>query len=245
MTQYNKKSIKSGLIQYIVNTELLSINHILAEKGKIYTFLNPVSYLTALDNKQIFNCFDGIFADGSLLAIAIKILYGKQITRRSFDMTSLAPQLLEHASKTGKSIYIVASKQEETEKAIKIFKERYPNLIIAGYRNGYFKSEKEQIEEAEHIKQINPNYLIVGMGALMQEQFLIKVKRIGYQGIGFTCGGFIHQTSKNEIDYYPAWIDKINLRFIYRMYKEKHTRKRYLTAAFIFPYRFLAERFSK
>ena len=59
----------------------------------------------------------------------------------------------------------------------------------------------------------------------MQEQFLIKVKRIGYQGIGFTCGGFIHQTSKNEIDYYPAWIDKINLRFIYRMYKEKHTRK--------------------
>ena len=54
-----------------------------------------------------------------------------------------------------------------------------------------------------------------------------------------------HNPSKNEIDYYPKWIDNLNLRFIYRMYKEKHTRKRYLTAAFIFPIRFIAERFSK
>ena len=41
----------------------------------------------------------------------------------------------------------------------------------------------------------------------MQENFLLKVKNAGYQGVGFTCGGFIHQTSKNEIDYYPAWVD--------------------------------------
>lgn len=236
--------MSSLLIKKTLNTNKLSLNNIMECKGNIYTFLNPVSYLTALDNKDLFNQFDGIFADGSLLVAAIKLLYGTKVTRRSFDMTSLAPQLFEYAENSGKTIYIVASKQEETEKAIEIFKERYPNLKFAGYRNGYFSNEEEQEKEAAYITQLNPDFLIVGMGALMQEKFLLKVKNAGYQGIGFTCGGFVHQTSKNEIDYYPKWIDKLNLRFIYRMYKEKHTRKRYLTAAFIFPFRFLAERIS-
>ena len=234
--------MSSTLVKVIIRTNSNSLDELLKKRNKTYTFLNPVSYLTALDNKNLFNQFDGIFADGSLLVAAIKLLYGKKVTRRSFDMTSLAPQLFQYAEINKKTIYIVASKQEETEKAVNIFKERYPNLRFAGYRNGYFTSEDKQNKEAEYITQLNPDFLIVGMGTLMQERFLLKVKETGYQGIGFTCGGFIHQTAKNEIDYYPAWIDKMNLRFIYRMYKEKHTRKRYLTAAFIFPIRFLAER---
>ena len=225
--------------QLIENRTLTSL---FEDKHMIYTFLNPVSYLAALDNKDLFNQFDGIFADGSLLVAAIKLLYGEKVTRRSFDMTSLAPQLFQYAEDNKKTIYIVASKQEETEKTIVIFKERYPNLNIIGYRNGYFTNEKEQDKEAAYISQLNPDYLIVGMGVVMQEQFLLKVKEAGFQGIGFTCGGFIHQTAQNKIDYYPQWINRMNLRFLYRMYKEKHTRKRYLQAALIFPARFLYER---
>ena len=132
--------------------------------------------------------------------------------------------------------------KEQVEQAVEIFKERYPNLIFAGYRNGYFTSENEMDEEAKHIVKLNPDFLIVGMGILMQEKFLLKVKDMRFQGVGFTCGGFIHQTAKNEIDYYPAWADRLNLRFIYRMYKEPHTRKRYLQAALLFPARFIFER---
>lgn len=233
----------STLVKNIISTEKQTIDQFLSKQGKIYTFLNPVSYLTALDNKKLFEQFDGIFADGSILVAAIKLLYGKSITRRSFDMTSLAPQLLSYAEQNKKTIYIVASKQEQVEKAVGIFKERYPNLQISGYRNGYFTSDSEMDKEAKFITETNPDFLIVGMGALMQERFLIKAKLNGFQGIGFTCGGFIHQTSKDEIEYYPVWADKLNLRFIYRMYKEKHTRKRYIQAAFLFPIRFTLERF--
>lgn len=235
--------MKSVLVEKIVTTEFVSIKDVFARAGKVYTFLNPVSYLSALDNKELFVRFDGIFADGSILVAAIKLVYGKDVTRRSFDMTSLAPDLLSYAETHGKSVYIVASRQEQVEKAVGVFKERYPKLTIIGYRNGYFASEKEQDEEARHIVGVNPDFLIVGMGALMQECFLLKVKDAGYRGIGFTCGGFIHQTAKDEIDYYPAWVDRMNLRFLYRMYKEKHTRKRYLQAALLFPARFIAERF--
>lgn len=232
----------SILVSKILQTECFSVNQIFENKSKVYTYLNPVSYLTALDNKDLFSQMDGIFADGGLLVKAIKLLYGKQVTRRSFDMTSMAPELFAYATEYDKTVYIVASKQEQVEKAVEIFRERYPKVKFAGYRNGYFASEDEMNEEARHITELNPDFLIVGMGALMQEKFLLKVKRAGYQGNGFTCGGFIHQTSKNEIDYYPAWVDKTNLRFLYRMWKEPHTRKRYLMAGLLFPARFITER---
>lgn len=234
--------MKSVLVEKIVLTEMLSVESLFSTKGQIYTFLNPVSYLSALDNKALFSKFDGIFADGSILVSAIKLVYGKAVTRRSFDMTSLAPTLLDFAEKQGKTLYIVASRQEQVERAVEIFKKRYPKLNIVEYRSGYFASEEEQQAEAQHITNVNPDFLIVGMGVLMQERFLLKVRDSGYQGIGFTCGGFIHQTAKDEIDYYPAWADKLNLRFVYRMFKEKHTRKRYMQAAFLFPVRFISER---
>ena len=234
--------MKSLLVNKILSTEKYSVNQIFESKGKVYTFLNPVSYLTALDNKELFGQMDGIFADGGLLVKAIKMLYAKVVTRRSFDMTSMAPELFAYAVEHDKTIYIVASKQEQVEKAVEIFQERYPEVKFAGYRNGYFSSEVEMDKEAKHITELNPDFLIVGMGALMQEKFLLKVKSVGYQGVGFTCGGFIHQTSRNEIDYYPAWVDKTNLRFVYRMWKEPHTRKRYVMAGLLFPARFIAEK---
>ena len=234
--------MKSLLVNKILSTEKYSVNQIFESKGKVYTFLNPVSYLTALDNKELFGQMDGIFADGGLLVKAIKMLYAKVVTRRSFDMTSMAPELFAYAVEHDKTIYIVASKQEQVEKAVEIFQERYPEVKFAGYRNGYFSSEEEMDKEAKHITELKPDFLIVGMGSLMQEKFLLKVKDAGYQGVGFTCGGFIHQTSKNEIDYYPVWVDKTNLRFVYRMWKEPHTRKRYLMAGLLFPARFIAEK---
>lgn len=81
----------SILVKKIIITDGNSFNDLLEDKGKVYTFLNPVSYLTALENKELFASFDGIFADGSILVAAIRLLYGITVKRRSFDMTSMAP----------------------------------------------------------------------------------------------------------------------------------------------------------
>ena len=232
--------IKSCLINKIVQTE--SVHNYLTEKGMMYTYLNPVSYLTALKEKALFGMMDGIFADGSLLAGAIRLVYGKRVTRRSFDMTSMAPEVLTYANEHGMSVCVIATRQEMLEKTISIFASQYPNIVWKGCRNGYFATRMEMEEEARKIAKSDPDYLIVGMGIKMQERFLLMCKQAGYKGIGFTCGGFIHQTSKDKIDYYPAWVDKINLRFLYRMWKEPHTRKRYLMAGLLFPVRFIFER---
>lgn len=233
----------SNLVNNIIISNIKADTDIFTKENQIYTFLNPVSYLNASKEKNLFKQFDGIFADGSLLVKAIYILYGVKIERRSFDMTSLAPNLFSFAEKNNKKVYIVASRQEEVEKACTIFKKQYPHLNIIGRRNGYFNNEIEIKTAIQEIIRIGPDFLIVGMGTITQEKFLLRAKQMGFRGIGFTCGGFIHQTAKNEIDYYPQWIDKYNIRFLYRMYKEKHTRKRYLKAGLVFPWVFLKDRF--
>ena len=212
------------------------------DRGKIYTFLNPVSYLDALKNKDLFSRFDGIFVDGKFLALAVKLLYRKHVKRRSFDMTSLAPELFRYSEVHGKSIYIVAGKQDEVNRAVSIFGEHYPKLNFAGFRNGYFAGEHEIDAEIEKIRRVNPDFVICGMGIVRQERFLERLKNAGYDGIGFTCGGFISQTARNKITYYPKFFDLLNLRFVYRMIMEKHTRKRYLLATFCFPLKFVRER---
>jgi len=235
--------MKSILIQKILDTELLALEDVFSSKGVVYTFLNPVSYLDALKHQELFERFDGIFADGSLLVAAIRLMYGAKVTRRSCDMTSIGRHLLELSAKEGRSLYYVASKQEEIEKAVKMFREKFVGGNIIGFRNGYFADDNEMDEEVRHIVEVNPDFLVVGMGAIKQEEFLLRVKDAGYQGIGFTCGGFIHQTAHNDTNFYPAWVDKMNIRFLYRMWKEPHTRKRYLIAGFVFPIRFVWERF--
>lgn len=232
----------SPLIYNLLSTDTHSVEEILKRGKGVFTFLNPVSYLDALKHKELFVSFDGIFADGGLLVKAIKGIYGVSVKRRSFDMTSLAPIVFSYAAKTEKSVAIVATKQEMVEKAVTNLEKSFQGLNICYYRNGYFKSEHEMDEEAKKIVNQHPDFLIVGMGIIKQEQFLLKVRDAGYQGIGFTCGGFIHQTAQDKAEYYPDWVDKHGLRFVYRMYKEPHTRKRYAKAAFVFPVRFLWEK---
>lgn len=232
----------SPLIDKIFSTDKLSVEELLKEGNGIFTFLNPVSYLDALKHKELFTSFDGIFADGGLLVKAIKMAYGVAVNRRSFDMTSLAPIVFSNSAKTGKTVAIVATKQEMVEKAVANLVKTFDGLNICYYRNGYFKSEQEMDEEAKKLIALHPDILIVGMGIIKQEQFLLKVRDAGFQGIGFTCGGFIHQTAQDKAEYYPDWVDKHGLRFVYRMYKEPHTRKRYAKAAFVFPVRFMMEK---
>lgn len=154
------------LLNKIIQTDKLLFLHLVTQKNRIYTFLNPVSYLIALENKSLFEQFDGIFADGSLLVSAIRLVYGKRVTRRSFDMTSLAPELLNYLMESRKTLYIVASGQEQVECSVKIFQEQYPGLRIAGFRNGYFSSDAEMNKEASHIVELNPDFLDSRYGGL-------------------------------------------------------------------------------
>jgi|SRR5690606_15392273 len=199
------------------------------------TFLNPVSYLKARKNIVIYSQFDSILADGWLFVIALRMV-GIKTKRYSFDMTSLAPVVFNKAIELDQSIYFIGSKPDEIKNFIKIIKTNFPALNIKGHRNGYFKNSKERDTTIKDIQILTPDVVIVGMGVPLQEKFLVDLQNAGWEGIGYTCGGFIHQTSRG-IYYYPKWVNKLHLRMPYRALKEPHFRKRipdYLKFVFIF-----------
>ena len=241
-----EKIVETDHTFFFRHTDLTDHTDILAcAKGRIYSFLNPVSYLEAMKHQELFGQMDGLFADGGMLVGSIRMAYGIKVHRRSFDMTSLAPAILKDAVEHGRSVYLVGAMQEEVERAVTVIQEHYKGINIVGYKNGYFASEQEMEAEVRHIVELQPDLLIVGMGVIRQERFLLKVKEAGFKGVGFTCGGFIHQASQNMLDYYPKWISRMNLRFLYRMWKEPHTRKRYIKAGVVFPVKFIAEKWKR
>ena len=99
-------------------------------------------------------------------------------------------------------------------------------MKIIGFRDGFFKDQEELKLHIREMINLNPEVMIVGMGSPLQENYLIKLKEAGWSGRGFSCGGFLHQSFQNT-DYYPNWVNKLNVRWLYRIYNEPKLIKRY------------------
>ncbi len=195
-------------------------------KTGLVTFLNPYSFLIARNNINIFSKFN-IKIDGGLLVTFLN-LFGFKSQRESFDMTSLAPIIFSEAVHNKKSIYLIGSEPGIAEEAKLHFLNEFPGLDVIKTRHGFFENKQERTEVIDSIVKQAPDLLIAGMGTPYQEQFLIDLQEAGWNGIGYTCGGFLHQTAKKGNQYYPKWIDKLNLRWVYRIYDEPKLFKRYL-----------------
>ncbi|MDE6811076.1 MAG: WecB/TagA/CpsF family glycosyltransferase [Muribaculaceae bacterium] len=204
------------------------------ESGKIYTCVNPYSYHLIRKNPDLYSEMDGLFVDGMLMCKMIGLLWGYRIRRLSFDMSGMAVDLFGRINKSRETIYFIGTTQEALEMSLKNIKNQYPSINVAGYRNGYFSNPADRKSEIERIVNLNPDFVIVGMGSPLQEKFCIDLKKAGYKGIAFTCGGFLHQTSSG-IQYYPDWINRYNLRAFYRLTHEKGLWKRLYNVLIEFP----------
>ena len=172
------------------------------------------------------------------MCIYIKIFYRYKITRRSFDMTTVARDLFERLETSKETVYFVGAKQNEIEKTISLIHGAYPSIQIKGFRNGYFTSDQERLDCMNEIIDLNPDFVVVGMGAVLQEQFIVQLHKKGFKGISFTCGGYLRQASMG-LNYFPEWSEKYHLRAFYRLYKEKGMFKRLYNVLVEFPILFI------
>jgi N-acetylglucosaminyldiphosphoundecaprenol N-acetyl-beta-D-mannosaminyltransferase len=197
------------------------------KEGKsVSTFINPYSYLLARRHSEVFNSVDAIYLDGFLMVKLLRVLSLVKTQRMSFDFSSLAGLIFQDAVDLNKSIYFIGTKRDLIEKAVENIQIKFPELNIVGFRDGYFAGQDERTDEIKRIVKLNPDYVICGMGTPLQETMLVDLRHQGWGGIGYTCGGFLHQTAKKQ-QYYPRWIDKLNLRWLYRIYDEPKLFKRY------------------
>lgn len=190
------------------------------------TFVNPFSYYNISDSMK--KDIDYFFSDGILLTKLNNLFYEKKIERISFDSTSLAYPFFRFCDERKLTIALVGAKEDEIDNFHKFIKIKFPNLIINFVSSGYFSHELK-VDVIENT--LSCDILIVGMGFPFQEEFLLDVKRQYSTScqlkIAITCGGFFtqHQTR----DYYPKFIDRFNLRWLYRLLYTPHVWKKVIT----------------
>lgn len=206
--------------------ELLEERAVRREDPKLVTYLNPYSYLVARVLPERFARFDEIHADGIALVLFLRWFGVVRAERESFDMSSYAPILFADAAEKGDTVYFIGAKPEEIAAATKRIAEAFPTLRIAGCRHGYFGSEAERAEFIRSLVALAPDYVVCGMGTPLQEAFLLDLRTALWRGTGYTCGGFFHQSAQ-RLDYYPPWIDRLQLRWLYRIFNEPKLIRRY------------------
>lgn len=207
--------------------------------GKVTTYLNPYSYLVLRKTRPDLASIDKVHCDGILLAMLLR-LTGRRARRRSFDMTSMARNVFSDAECTRKRLYLVGGEPGVSSQAASLFRTEYPDLTIVGVESGFFEDINQRRHVISLIVDVAPDICVVGMGAPRQEEFLIELKDAGWRGEGYTCGGFFHQTVNGGVEYYPKWMDRLHLRWLYRMIDEPKLIRRYLVEypkfIFVFSY---------
>ena len=174
--------------------------------------------------KRIISQCDIINADGMPLVWASKLL-GKPLPSRVAGV-DLFQELVNICSKRGYKPFFFGAKELIVKDVVKTFTQKYPDLNIAGYRNGYF-SEEEEPEIAEFIKDSGADMLFVGFSSPMKENFLNKwmpIMQVPFcMGVG---GSFDIVAGKTKRA--PLWMQNAGLEWLYRIYQEpRRMWKRY------------------
>ena len=231
-------SKKNYLDEKIIFSEKFSLD--VKRHCNMTTFVNPFNYYFLKDNKSYLLQFDEIHIDGSLLVLLHNLFYREtKVSRKSFDFSSIADDVFTFAKSSSKTVYLIGGSNSEVIKCSENILKLYPGLNIIGCNDGFFGvNPGDKLKLFSTLKELEPDYIIIGMGAPLQEELAIELKDFGvkFERL-FTCGGFITQTSLRPDYYYPL-VKKLGLRWLQRFIMHSHVRRRVLInyPVFIFKY---------
>lgn len=166
--------------------------------------------------KELMWSADYVLTDGQPLLPMARAL-GIPVPER-IDGIGLMGSFLKLANENEFSIYLLGAKQEIVEECVTIIKRDYPNIKIAGFRNGYFK-EPESPQIVDKISKTKPDFLFLGMGSPMKEKLAENYRdQIGakiVQGVG---GSF--DVMAGLVPRAPVWMQKLCLEWLFRVIQE-------------------------
>lgn len=209
-------------LQLIFNKVVASEKRPLPTSGVI-TFVNPYSALRLAKDKSVdLSKITTVYSDGFYLSAIIRFYAKLNITRRSFDLTSMALDVFK-----GESVGVVGATEDElTTFSTKLF-DLY-GVTVQPLSHGYVDFTDEAIAEIiQDLTEHEISTLVLGLGCPKQEKVALDFQQQNPKLLIFTCGAFIAQSAQSVgLNYYPTWVNSLNLRWLYRLYKEPHTLKR-------------------
>lgn len=221
-------NIKRSEIYSALERDRICANLSAFTDSRAVTFLNPFTFLKLLETNTSLKHFDKICIDGIALKYFLEFVYrGLEIERMSFDFTSVANTVFNIAAADSQHGYILGSDDKSNASFRNIICSMFPGIALDG-RCGYFDNADDMSQFLRELADSNYDFVIIGMGAVRQENAARELVENGFRGRIYTCGGFIHQTAMGGGQYYPGWVNRLNLRFAYRMFREPTTVRRYL-----------------
>ncbi|HYL98009.1 MAG TPA: WecB/TagA/CpsF family glycosyltransferase, partial [Blastocatellia bacterium] len=142
------------------------------------------------------------------------------------------------------SVYLLGSKRQSVEAAVRRFSARHPHLKVAGFRDGYFDASTSS-KVAEEIRLSGADLLFVGMGSPKQE-FWIQ-ENLNRTGVGFALGvGGSFDHFSGLVKRAPIWMQNSGLEWLHRLAMEPARMwRRYLVGNTVFLWLVLKQLVSK
>ena len=169
---------------------------------------------------------DLILCDGASVLWTSRMM-GEPLPERVAGVDLMA-HLLEAGARRGLSAYFLGAKEEVVSALARESGERYPGLVVAGYRNGYFKPDQHQAI-VEEIRAKRPHMMFVGMPSPFKETFCERWRErldvpviMGVGGSFDVLAGYVRRA--------PRPVQSAGMEWAWRLAMEPRKMwKRYLT----------------
>lgn len=187
-----------------------------------------------------------VFCDGAGVMLAARLL-GRRIPER-ITYADWIWRLAAYAADERFSMYFLGAWPGVAEKAADRLKVRYPNLRIAGIRDGYFDRSAGSPDNEAVITEINavaPDILIVGLGMPLQERWLMENWPRLDARVALT-GGAVFDYVSGDLRRGPRLLTDNGFEWLARLLIEpRRLWRRYVVGNPVFLWRVMRQRISK
>jgi N-acetylglucosaminyldiphosphoundecaprenol N-acetyl-beta-D-mannosaminyltransferase len=189
--------------------------------------------------REIVNNCDLVNVDGQAVVWASRLL-GQPIKERVTGI-DLMVRLLAEAAQRGYRVYFLGARKEVVDRVVEEVRSRFPGVLIAGWRDGYFTAAEEP-DVAEEISHARPDILFVAITSPRKELFLARWKdRIQAPFVMGVGGSF--DVVAGMVRRAPRWMQQAGLEWVFRLMQEpRRMWRRYLVEDMRFLWLLVRER---
>lgn len=186
------------------------VQHVVINAGKVNLMQEDKALTKIINECPLIN------ADGQSIVWGSKIL-GNELPERVAGI-DIFTELVRISADKGYKPYFFGAREEVVTEVVSRFKKQYPNLSVAGYRNGYFK-EEESKSIAENIRKSGADILFVAFSSPKKEFWIkehMEIMQVPFaMGVGGSFDVIAGKTKRA-----PRWMQKSGLEWFYRFIQE-------------------------
>lgn len=179
---------------------------------------NTLMIFEAQKNERLKNIFDTaslVIPESAGIrwaAKSLKIPISEKIPGIDFMIS-----MLNYAQQKKHPVFFLGAKEEVIKKAVDETKKKFPELIIAGFHNGYFSGNEQDV--ISRIRSSNAEILFAGLNTPFQEIWLNK--NLGKLGVKIAMGvGGSFDVLSGNLRRAPGWIIAMDMEWVFRVVQQ-------------------------